>query len=415
MLLVDRRREEELGEDSCDFVEDDGFELSAVDPPEPPEACPPLRRIDVLSPDTQTRIHMPEFPYRVIDRKLLARRLLGLAREAGAEILTQCIVSGAEVEKGFVTSVATDRGTFRCRLTVGASGLDRVICRDLPRGMGIPRRLRTSDYVSIYRETRELESDSADKTVNRGVLEYYVGRYGGYSWVYAGDNGTIDIGTAVQDAPGSPDPREIVHGFVRSNPAVGEKVTRRGGGRIPTRRPLNTMVTSGMLVIGDSACQATPVIGRGVGGAMIGAAMAADAAAFGLEAGDVSAEGLWSYNYNYMRDRGANMAALDCMRIFMQRMPEKDFAWALSKGVIGEQEMMGALVGRFEVPKAQTKFVGLVRGLRGMPILVRFDNALRLAQKVRELYRQYPREYDPPDFAEWSQEADFLFEDLDRI
>lgn len=415
VLLIDRKREEELGQDSFDLIENEAFELSGVELPIPPEARASVRRMDVVSPDSMTRFHLSRFPNRVVDRRLLARRLLERAREAGVEVKTQCIVGGVETENGFVVSVLTDRGTFHCKLAVGASGLDRVLCKDIPTGMGIPRRLRTSDYISIYRETRESNADVGGNGVEPGLFEYYIGRYGGYSWVHAYEDGTVDIGTGVQDIPGAPDPREIVLGFIRSNPSVGENVLSRAGGRMPTRRPLNTMVAAGLMVIGDAACQSTPFVSRGVGGAMVGASLAADAAAFALEAGDVSMRGLWSYNYLYMRERGAHMAALDSMRVFLQHIPEKEYSWGMAKGLLAEQEISGALVGRFEMPTTQTRVKSLIKGFRSVPLTVRFDNAVKQTQKVLELYQQYPREYDPPEYAEWSQEVEYLFDDVERI
>jgi len=415
VLLIERKREEELGPDSLDLVDSEAFELLGVELPTPPEACSPVRRMEVVSPDAATRFHLDRFPYRVVDRRLLARRLMKGALEAGVEVKTQCIVGGAEIDNGFVVSVQTDRGNFDCRLAVGASGLDRVLCRDIPRGMGIPRRLRNSDYISIYRETRNIIPGALENGMEPGLFEYYIGRYGGYSWVYMNDDGTVDIGTGVQDIPGAPDPREIVLGFIRSNPSVGEEVLHRAGGRMPTRRSLNTMVTSGFIVIGDAACQSTPFISRGVGGAMEGAHLAADAAAFALEAGDVTVRGLWSYNYQYIRERGANMAALDCLRIFLQNIPEKEFSWSMAKGLIGKQEISSALMGRFEMPTTQSRMKSIIRGLRSVPLTVRFENVLKQIQKVLELYRQYPREYDPPEFDEWAREADYLFEDVEKI
>lgn len=415
VLLIDRKREEELGIDSLDILGSEAFEFSGVELPTQPEAHSPVRRMDVVSPDAATRFHLSRFPYQVVDRRLLARRLFQRAVNAGVEVKTQCIVAGAEIDKGFVVSIQTDRGNFPCRLAVGASGLDRVLCRDIPSGMGIPRRLRTADYLSIYSETREMTAVASGDNLEPGLFEYYIGRYGGYSWVYPGEDGTVDIGTGVQDAPGAPDPREIVLGYVRSNPSIGEKVVRSAGGRIPTRRPLNTMVASGFLVIGDAACQSTPLISRGIGGAMAGASLAADAAAFALEADDVSIRGLWSYNYRYMLERGAHMAALDSLRVFLQRIPEDEFSWSMSKGLIGNNELSSALMGRFETPTTQSRMKSIVKGLRSVPLTVRFENVLKHTHKVLSLYSQYPGEYDPPEYDEWSREAEYLFEDAEKL
>ena len=414
VLLIDRRREEEFGHESHDLVEEDALDLARVRLSEAAGDDSGPGALDVISPDTATHVRVSGTSFRIVDRKAFMDQLVEGAREAGVEILSQCIANGAEIEKGFVTGVSTDRGSFNCRLTVSASGLDRVLCMNLPTGMGLPRRLRTSDFISIYRETRDLSGESLE-TPSREPLEYHVGRYGGYSWIYTGQNDSIDIGTGVQDLPDAPDPREIVLGYVRSNPGVGERVISREGGRVPARRPLSSMVTNGMVVVGDAACQATPVIARGVGGGLVGAALAADAAVRALAADDVSVAALWKYNYDYMVVRGAHLAALDCLRVLMQRMPEKEFSWSMAKGVIDEPEIASALTGKFEVPTPQAKIKNLLKGLTAVPLLRRYENTLKYAQKVLDHYMSYPSTYDAPDFADWSQEADFLFEDVEKI
>lgn len=414
VLLLDRRREEELYNDARDLVERRAFDVSGIDPAVAADGSSPIKKLRVVSPDAATSIEISASPFLVINRGLLERALMDRAREAGVELLTQCIAGSAEIDRGRVTGVSTDRGSFPCTLAVGASGLDRVLCRDLPGGMGIPRRLRTSDYVSIYRETRSVDPDDGHEVPEPGLFEYHIGRFGGYSWTYVSE-GTIDIGTGVQDIAGSPDPREIVLGYVRSHGPVGERVISREGGRIPTRRPLNTMVATGLVTVGDAACQASPVIGRGVAGALIGASLAADAATKALASGNVSLAALWPYNYEYMRARGAHMAALDCLRLLMQRLGEKDYSWSMAKGVIGEQDVAAAITGVFEVPRAQLKLKGLWKGLKSVPLLVRYDSTLKFSQKVLDHYLKYPRSYEAPEFAEWSQKADFLFEDMSKV
>jgi flavin-dependent dehydrogenase len=413
VLLVDRARAEEFGHDFRDLVEADSLRTAGFDLTHGEEFARKPASIDVISPDTATRVHVSAEPFLVVNRKELTGCLLRGARSAGVRVIEQCSANGTEMHRGFVTGVSTDRGSFSCRLVISASGLDRVLCRDLPSGMGIPRRLRTGDYISVYRETREMSPDASGG--NEGRLEYHVGRFGGYSWTYNGPDGTMDIGTGVHDVPGLPDPREIVLGYVRSNPLVGERVLSREGGRVASRRPLSTMVANGLMVVGDAACQAIPVIARGVGGAMVGASIAAETAVLALESGDVSTAGLWSYNYEYMQERGAHMAALDCLRILMQHMPEKEFSWSMAKGVIDQSEITSALTGKFEVPTAQVKIKNLLKGLAAVPLLVRYDNNLKLARKVLEHYVAYPIEYDAPDFVDWSREADFLFEDVEKV
>ncbi|MDD5748045.1 MAG: NAD(P)/FAD-dependent oxidoreductase [Actinomycetota bacterium] len=412
VLLVERKREDDIGRDSFGFVENEGFDLAAIKPSAPPEEYGKINCVEVYAPDGSKSFTQEDFSCRVVDRRLLGKRLLEIAKEAGVELITQCVATGVVIENGFAVAIETDRGVFKGRLIVGASGLDRVVCRDLPKGMGIPRALRTADHVCVYSETRKIDPEFAMKSDRTGVLKYYVGRYGGYQWVLRIDGDMVDIGSAVQDRKGVPDSGDLVHGFLRSNPWVGEEVVKKSGGRIPTRRPLNTMVASGLMVLGDSACQAMPIVGRGVGGAMIGACFASDAASFALETGDLTPAGLWSYNSNFMRNRGADMAALDCIRVFLQKLDEKEFVWAISKGVISRDSIASVIAGRMPPGKVPDKVRRILKGLGDVSLVSRFDSMSRLAQKIYELYSQYPKDYDHPEFVEWSSEVDYLFEDV---
>ncbi len=411
VLLLDRKAGDWSGPRTRDLIEEESLDSAGLETGRFGERP---GGIEVVSPYTATRVSVPGGRFRVVEGRALLEHLLEGAREAGARLMSGCVAGGTEIHNGFVTGVTTDRGTFSCRLAVDASGPERVLCRTIPSGMGIPRRIRSGDHVSVYREARRLAVKTPREAAEE-VFRFYIGRYGGYSWTCPGGDGTVDIGTAVQDRAGSPDPREILLGYVRSEPSVGEEVLAVDGGRIATRRPLNTMVTNGLMVVGDAACQATPVIARGTGGALLGGSLAAAAAVRALSGGEASTAALWSYNSEYMRARGADMAALDCLRLLMQHMTEKEFSWSMARGVIDEQEIAAALRGRFEVPTAQVKIRNVLKGLSGVPLLVRYDGALKLAGRVQQHYREYPSTYDAEAFADWAQGADFLLEDAEKV
>lgn len=414
VLLVDRRPEEELGRDSRDVVESAALELSCA--PELIEGSrqPAAASTRFVSPDTSTTVPLQNLRLTVVDRKRLAAHLIARARSAGVRFCTGCTAVGLQLEKGEAVAVHTERGAFPCRLAVDASGAERVLCREMPASSPIPRRLGSGDYLAVYHETRGFVDAGESGETEPGVYEVHLGRNGGHSWIYLDDHGELDVGTAIRDVSGCPDPREIVSGYIRSNPSTGAEAIRRNGGRVPARRPLSSMVAHGQMLVGDSACQASPLLGRGVGGALTGATLAADAAARALEDGDLSVAGLWSYNWSYMMERGARCAADDCLRSLIVHMSADEVSWSMAVGLIDERALAAAAGGRPVVAADRSRLRSVFRAARGLPLLVRAENALRCARRALELYAQYPEEYDPPEFTEWSQEARFLFEESSR-
>lgn len=415
VLVLEKREAEGLACDCCDcLVEDAVFSIPGF------EFTSDLRNylgayeVRMISPDMRTTVFISELPMGMVNAKTLLETLFDRAKSSGVEVRMGCSAFGVEMENGFVVGVKTSQGSFPSKIAVCSSGAERVLCRDVPIGMGIPRQVGLNDRMTIYREVRDVSSLQGGGEFKDGVLEYYIGRYGGFCWVFRRGSESIDVGVATHAALGNPNPREIAQGFIRSNPIAGDRILFSGGESIPTRRPLNTMVGGGFMVLGDSACHASPVFAKGIAGAMLGASIAADAAALALETGDVSVEGLWPYNYEYMRQRGSIMAALDCLRIFLQAIREEDFSWLMARKLLGEEELAKALSGRAVLPEGSSSVKGHRKTLGNFPIARQYSNALKFAQRARELYKQYPPSYYSPEFTEWSQETDFLFSDIHR-
>ena len=71
---------------------------------------------------------------------------------------------------------------------------------------------------------------------------------------------------------------------------------------MPTRRPLDSLVGNGIVVIGDASCQVNPIHGGGMGPSMVGGKIAGEVIAGALEKGEPSLERLRMVNVRYMRD-----------------------------------------------------------------------------------------------------------------
>jgi len=192
------------------------------------------------------------------------------------------------------------------------------------------------------------------------------------------------------------------------------RVLHTGGGLVPTRRPLPTLVWRNVIVVGDAAYTVNPVHGGGIGSSMLSAAIASKHLNSALEAGSVSEDSLWQVNIDYMRAYGAKQARLDVLRMYMQKLSDEDFEWIVKNRIVsgGEVYELGTKGDLAEhVVHALSAFIRLL----GRPSLL---NQLRVVRgymkKISELYTdQYPSK--PSEIRAWMSRVEGLLEEYTRV
>jgi len=78
-------------------------------------------------------------------------------------------------------------------------------------------------------------------------------------------------------------------------------------GAVPTGVARGSIVTDGLMLVGDTARQADPLTGGGIANAMLAGRLAAEVAAQAVEAGDVSALALRAFEKRWRESRGRKM------------------------------------------------------------------------------------------------------------
>ncbi|MEM1873800.1 MAG: dehydrogenase, partial [Acidilobaceae archaeon] len=185
-----------------------------------------------------------------------------------------------------------------------------------------------------------------------------------------------------------------------------------GGAKLPTRRPLKTMVWDNFIAIGDSAYTVNPVHGGGIGYAMTAAKHAAEAILEAHSTGDYSARGLWKLNLLYMRDLGAKQASLDVYRIFMQTLGNDEIEWAVRK-LSSEDLTIALLEGELRLDASLLDKVKIVASLVGKPrLLAKLVKTAEYARAAKSLYKSYPE--DPSGLESWSERVESLIRSFKR-
>jgi len=405
VCLIDCKPEDKVGDKVCgDGVGKHHFDRLGLSYPAGGEFECNMHGIDIYSPDLKT-------PFRIkgkgvsgfgINRHKFGQRLL---KEALSKNITfhDCTVALRPlIEEGFVKGVKAQNSKegwkqdIRGRTTIDASGVSGIVRQNLPNEFGLERRIDSKDLMGCYREIRsnvESESDFSEIYLTQEAAP------GGYYWIFHKGEGKANVGLGVQMTDGYPNPKAQLYKYVLSRREFkNSKVIHGGGGIVPTRRPLDCLVANGLMLVGDAACLVNPIHGGGIGSSMLSGKLAAETAADALASGDLSRDGLWQYNVNYMKEYGGKQAGLDIFRIFLQSINDDELSYGMKHQLVKQEDILKAsLTGSLKLSitdKAERAF----KNLGKLGFLIRLRNTAKKMREIKKMYLEYP---SPKDFERW--------------
>lgn len=241
---------------------------------------------------------VPFTPYReyalALPRATLDAIVLRAAGRSGAEVRQGVAFERLLVERGrFCGALVREEGRraeIRARVVVGADGLNSLVAREL--GVARQGRLRRLALVA-HLEGVAGTSDVGEMFARRG-------RYVGMAPI---GGGLVNVAAVV---PGTEAPRiarDPEAFFAAELRAVPELARRLAGARTvrevmitgPFARRSRRVVAEGALLVGDAADFYDPFTGEGIFAALRGGALAAEAIAGALAAGEATAAALRPY------------------------------------------------------------------------------------------------------------------------
>ncbi|MEA3238405.1 MAG: NAD(P)/FAD-dependent oxidoreductase [Candidatus Bipolaricaulota bacterium] len=183
----------------------------------------------------------------VIDRALLNRDLLTLARDAGAEVRTYTRVTSAR--PGSISLVAGGvKEDVRMRMIIGADGPRSLVASSF--SLSPPEEMLIASQATVIGAVRK--SDEVDIFFGRSVAPMF------FAWAIPAQEGHMRVGLA---APLGTRTDELLSRFLQSN-KFGREVERIQG-MIPISLAPDA-VADGALLVGDAAGQVKPSSGGGL-------------------------------------------------------------------------------------------------------------------------------------------------------
>jgi len=409
VCLVDCKDAGSIGDKVCgDAIGKHHFDNLGLAYPVGDELERVIMGIKVYSPDLETvfRLAGEGLHGFVVNRRSFGQRLLREAIDAGATLLDLTQALEPIIEDGFVRGViAIDRRTnskfkIEGKVTIDASGYAAVLRRKLPPEMGIETTIDKKDEVICYREIRALKTEIDEPEFCQIYLDLKAAP-GGYYWIFPKKEANVNVGLGVAAVGDFPNPKDQLYKFVLSKKIFHESVLIHGGGGVvPTRRPLNSFVGNGIVIIGDAACHVNPIHGGGMGPSMMAGKISAEVISKVLMKGEPTIENLWPINVHYMKTYGAKQAGLDVFRIFLQSLTNEDINYGMKYRLIKEDDVLKAgLEGdvHLNITDATRRiFVGLGK----ISFLKKLYTMARRSRMIKKAYEEYPQ--SPEDMFMWN-------------
>ena len=261
----------------------------------------------------------------------LARR----AEEAGAEVRTGAAVSGALADGGAVSGVRVrgpdgDARDVRARVVIDATGFQSAVARSAGLVGPWPRYGAGAEY-----EARAERSNQDEWWIMVGRMYSPAG----YAWIFPAGGDLVRVGVGVGKPESAEDPARILDRLVEEGTgpvaSLGRlSITERHFGLIPNGGQARRTAFDGLLLAGDTAGQANPLVLEGIRYAVRFGAEAGGVAAGAAAAGDASAAALSEYERRWRGAVGSRLRAAG--RVQDRWIGMDDAGWDAEIGAIGD-------------------------------------------------------------------------------
>lgn len=357
----------------------------------------------------------------IIARDKFTARLINEAEDSGVDYYDQTTVRNPIIENNILKgmNVRTQEGELRdisARVTVDASGMAGIVRRQLDEKKAQWEAIiKQYDLDAAYRELIEFEEYTFDKPDYIQLHFDTDNCPGGYFWVFPSGNTSANVGIGIEPRHYAGGPRKAYDWWIKNTKMFKGKytVTHKGGWNVPLRRPMDSLVWNGVVLIGDAGACVKATDGGGIGLSIVSASQAVNPIMQALEEDNVTVHGpLWNYNVNFMHQTGAHEAPLALAKTQITKASNKVLNTLLEKEVIEPQDLYNLNAG---IPISSSLVTDIKRIWRGksiIPFLLGMKGIMIKMSTVKQLYFNYPEK--PEDLKFWRKNIIKIFNDENR-
>ena len=395
-----------------------------------PEIEHPVKGVIAYSPDHKTGISFDGDGY-ILNRRLLPQKQLQDARKLGVEMLENIALRSLLKDGNFIIGIEGEELKTKqvikktAKLTIDCTGVTSVLRTNLPIKSYIQKKIDRDDLESTGRYIYNFKVNGEDKT-------YFDPDYciihldqkltpGGYAWVFPKGADKVNIGLGVQQLAfnsynksngTNKNIKNLIDEYVNINPVISEPELPNseedqnntwGTWQVSVRRQNDCMVGNGYMLVGDSAWMPKPLDAGGIGPAIIAATIAGKNAVEAIQAFDLSENGLWKYNTDYITEYGYKTAGLEIFRRMLQSLSNEEIDYGM-KNFLSKFDI--EKISQGEHPEFSTidKLGMLIKGALNKNLAGDLKYTSQMNKKLVNHYHDYPK--NPEGFTNWKYKLD---------
>lgn len=408
--LLDRKAGTHIGEKVCgDAIERVEFDLLKIPYPSGEMLAQEFKGLNFYAPDSSVYVPV-KYAGFIVHRHRFGQHLLQAALDRGVEFYTEYNVKAPLRDHDQIIGVQGHNGQhgeakeIRGKVVIDASGCQSILRRSVRSSYG-ESTLPKTDLMLCYREILRTNQMPLDPDRMHLFLSHSH-TPGGYWWLFPEGGGQVNIGMGVCTAEGF-NVKDCYYRTIQSYIAPPFQVIHTGGGVVPVRRMLTSLVENGILFIGDAACQANPLHGGGIGPSMCGGTYAAEVVKTALDRNDCSIDGLWEYNQRYAHDQGAGFAALDLFRRLFYQLTDAEINFVFRYRLLTGKDLLTLITGKALSPELIEIGRQALQTSAPPHLIEDLLTIVKLMNAVRDLYHALP---DRGQFDPWHSQVCALFQ-----
>ena len=392
-----------------------------------PEIEHDVKGVMAFSPDKETKIPFDGDGY-MLNRQKLPEIQNARTKKMGVNFdfeinLTGLIYDGQQV----IGVQGIDNKTKQpykktAKIVVDATGITSMLRNQLENSNKIEKKIDRRDVESTGRHIMYFEPGEKDLTefdpdyciihLDQDIAP------GGYGWVFPKADNKVNVGLGVEKSLLEQRNKRLgkndnVTGLINQylerniaikNPKLSEDPedinNNTGNFQVSVRRQNDCLVSSGYMLVGDSAWMPKPIDAGGIGPALIAGTIVGKNIVDAIQANDVTEKALWQYNLDFIEEYGYKTAGLELFRRLVQTMTNEQISYGM-KHFLGNLDVESISKGEHPDFSGLGKIGMIIRGAMNKTVADGLRYTSKQNQWLVQHYEDYPK--NPDGFDDWNK------------